>query len=173
MIRIFRVFIPTGIITLLITETLLLVSSFVLASYIVLSVDPTVFLLYDGGLIRISLVVVSILLALHFQDLYSRIHVPSGIILLQELCLVMGIAFVAQGLISYLSVQLRMPIRIMLLGGLLSVLAIFFWRMLYSIYVLRVVGTQKLLLVGGSVLLDEIAAHVADHPELGLRIAGY
>src|SRR6266540_2199626 len=86
MIRIFRVFIPTGTLALLISETLLLFSSFILASYLVLAVDPTVFLLYDGGLTRFSLVVASILLALHFQDLYSRIQVKSRIMLAQQLC---------------------------------------------------------------------------------------
>jgi hypothetical protein len=53
MIRLFRVFVPVGSITLLISEILLVTSAFVLATYLVLEVDPTVFLFYDGGMMRI------------------------------------------------------------------------------------------------------------------------
>jgi hypothetical protein len=53
MIRLFRVFVPVGTITLLISEILLVTSAFVLATYLVLQVDPTVFLFYDGGMMRI------------------------------------------------------------------------------------------------------------------------
>jgi hypothetical protein len=68
MIRFFRVFVPVGAFTLLVCETLLIASAFVLATYLTLGVAPDVFLLYDGGLRRILPVLVSILLGLHFQD---------------------------------------------------------------------------------------------------------
>src|SRR6059058_863703 len=98
MIRLFKVFIPVGTLTLLVSEVVLVTSAFIFATYLVLEVDPTVFLMYDGGLSRIVLVVFSILLGLHFHDLYSRIYVKSRIVLIQQLCLVMGIAFLTQGL---------------------------------------------------------------------------
>jgi hypothetical protein len=55
MIRLFRVSVPVGTITLLISEILLVTSAFVLATYLVLQVNPTVFLFYDGGMMRILL----------------------------------------------------------------------------------------------------------------------
>jgi hypothetical protein len=75
MIRLFRVFVPVGSLALLSSEILLIISSFVSATYLVLRVDPTVYLLYDGGLVRILLVLASILLGMHFHDLYSKIYV--------------------------------------------------------------------------------------------------
>ena len=173
MIRLFRVFVPLGTITLLISEILLVLAAFVLASFLVLEVDPTVFLLYDGGLLRISFVLLSILLGLHFHDLYSQYFVKSRIVLLQQLCLVMGVAFLLQGFISYLDPNLRVPIRVMLMGSAFAVTAIFFWRLFFSTYAVQVVGRDRLLLVGGSPLLEEIGRHIAEHPETGLAIAGY
>lgn len=173
MIRLFSIFVPVGVLTLLISETLLITSSFVLATYLVLEVDPTVFLLYDGGLTRVLLVMLSILVGLHFHDLYTQIHIRSKIILLQQLCLVMGIAFLLQGLISYVNADLRVPARVMLMGSMFAVAAIYGWRLLYSRYVVAVMGRQKLLLVGGSSLLEDIAAHIEEHPELGMEVAGY
>ncbi len=173
MIRLFKVFIPVGTLTLLVSEVLLVTSAFIFATYVVLEVDPTIFLLYDGGLFRISLVVLSIVVGLHFHDLYSRIHVKSRIVLVQQLCLVMGVAFLTQGLIAYADSNLRVPIRVMVVGSALAVIAIFFWRILFSAFALQVVGRDRLLLVGGSPLLEDIGHFIADHPESGLEVAGY
>src|SRR5512140_816989 len=111
MIRLFRILVPVGTFTLLVSEILLTTSAFVLATYLVLNVDPTVYLLYDGGLGRLVPVILSILIGLHFQDLYSQVRVKSRIVLAQQLCLVIGVAFLLQGLISYLNADFRLPIR--------------------------------------------------------------
>lgn len=173
MIRLFRVFIPVGALTLLISEVILLAAAFVLATYLVLTVDPAIYLLYDGGWMRIALVLITILIGLHFHDLYSQVHVPSRIVLVQQLCLVIGISFLLQGFISYLDPYMRVPIRVMVLGSFLSVVAIFGWRIFFSRYALKVLGRDRLLLVGGSELLEDIGAYIENHPETGLGIAGY
>src|ERR1035441_8408724 len=131
MIRLFKVFIPVGTLTLLVSGVLLVASAFIFATYIVLEVDPTVFLLYDGGLPRIVLVVISILVGLHLLDLYSQIQVKSHIVLIQQLCLVMGVAFLCQGLIAYINANMRVPIRVMLVGSAIAVAAVFLWRLLF------------------------------------------
>src|ERR1035441_7928088 len=58
----------------------------------------------------------------------------------------------------------------MLVGSAIALAAIFLWRLLVSALV---VGRDRLLLVGGSDLLDVIGRYIADHPETGLGIAGY
>jgi len=45
--------------------------------------------------------------------------------------------------------------------------------MAYSVFVLRVVGAQRILLVGMCPLLLEMAGHIRAHPELGLEVIGY
>lgn len=173
MIRLFQVFVPVGAFTLLVCETLLITSAFVLAAYMTLGVAPAVFLLYDSGLQRILLVVVSILLGLHFQDLYSQTRVKSRIILAQQLCLVTGAAFLFQGLVSYVDQSLRLPIRLMVVGSAVAMPAVFWWRVLFSAYALRVVGRERMLLVGDSPLLHGIAQHIEEHPEMGVTVTGY
>src|SRR3954464_8371155 len=173
MIRLFKVFIPVGTLTLLISEIVLVTTAFVVSCFLILEEDPTVWLQYDGGWTRIAFVVLSILIGLHFHDLYSQFVVKSRIVLIQQLCLVMGVAFLTQGFIAYLNANLRVPIRVMVAGGLIAVVAIFFWRIFFSAYALQVVGRELLLLVGGSTLLEDIGGHVAEHPETGLGVAGY
>ncbi len=172
MLRLLKVFIPVGTLTLLVSETALVTSAFILATYIDLKVDPTVYLL-EGGLFPIILVVLTILVGLHFHDLYSQFYVKSPIVLLQQLCLVMGIAFLSQGLIAYLDTRLRVPIWVMVWGSGIAIVAIFLWRIFFSAYAMNVVGRERLLLVGGSPLLEDIGKYIAEHPESGLEVAGY
>jgi sugar transferase (PEP-CTERM system associated) len=173
MIRLFKVFIPVGTLTLLVSELVLVTSAFVFATYLTFDADPTVYLWDEGGLMRIMVVVFSILLGLHFHDLYSQFHVKSRIVLVQQLCLVMGVAFLSQGLIAYVHSSLRVPIRVMVLGSAVAVVAIFCWRIFFSTYVVQVVGKDRLLLVGGSPLLEDIGTHVDERPEIGIEIGGY
>ena len=173
MIRLFRVFIPVGTVTLLISEILLVTASFVIACYLVFQADPTDYLLYDGGMARIIMVLLCILIGLHFHDLYSQIYVKSRLVLFQQLCLVIGIAFLLQGLVSYVDRDLRMPVRIMVVGSFLSLALIFVWRTIFSAYALQVVGSDRLLLVGSSPVLEDIAGYITEHPESGLVVAGY
>jgi sugar transferase (PEP-CTERM system associated) len=118
-------------------------------------------------------VLVTILLGMYFNDLYSQYYVKSRIVLLQQLCLVMGGAFLVQGLLSYLSPNVRVSARVMLVGSAVAVVAIYFWRVLFSKFAINVMGRDRLLLVGGSPLLEDIATHLEEHPELGLEVAGY
>lgn len=144
-----------------------------LASYLIFPADPADYLLYEGGLQSISLVIISILVGLYLHDLYSDIVLKSRIILLQQLCLVMGIAFLVQGLVSYLVPSMRIPLRVMALGGFLSMMGIFFWRIVFSSFVVSVVGRDVLLLVGDSPVLVAIARYLTDHPEKGISVTGY
>src|ERR1044071_2017773 len=170
MVRLFRVFVPVGSLALLISEVALITSAFILAAYLVLEFDPRIYLFYDGGIYRILLVTASIIIGLHFHDLYTDIYVKSRILLLQQLSLVMGIAYLAQGLISYASRTLRMPIHIMVPGSAIAVVWILVWRVLYSKYLLRVVGAQRLLFVGGNPVVQAISSHITEHPELGMAV---
>jgi lipopolysaccharide/colanic/teichoic acid biosynthesis glycosyltransferase len=173
MIRLFRVFVPVGALALLFSEILLTASCFLVVTFLILNVDPQVFLFNDSGLQRIAVVVASILFGLFFEDLYERIHVKSRVLLLQQLSLVLGIALLIQGIIGYVSDGFRLPVRLMLPAGVLTIVALFAWRIVYSAVVLRVVGPQRILFVGKSPLLEEMAGHMAAHPELGLETIGY
>jgi exopolysaccharide biosynthesis polyprenyl glycosylphosphotransferase len=173
MIRLFRVFVPGNVLALLASDTLLIASSFVLVTYAVMEVDPLPYLLYDFGLVRIFVMVLTILLGLHLQDCYSRFQVRSRIVLLQDLCVAMGWAFLLQGLISYLAPDLKAPLAVVLWGSLLALAVLFLWRVFFSAHALEILGRDRLLLVGDNPLLEEIGGYVAERPELGIQVAGY
>ena len=115
----------------------------------------------------------SIIVGLHFHDLYSQIHVKSRIVLLQQLCLVMGVAFLTQGLVGYADPNLRVPMRVMVLGSALAVVAIFFWRILFSAFALRWSAAIACCWWAAARCWKISASLSTDHPESGLEVAGY
>ena len=173
MIRLFRVFVPTSVVALVLSEVILIFACFIIATYLVVDSDPQVFLLYDGGLSRITLVVVSVLLGLYFQDLYNDFRIRSKTLLIQQLCLVIGLVFFSQALLTYVNRDLMMSRWVMITGCLMLLVLIPAWRLLYVGVVFRALGAQKLLFLGTNSVALEIAARLVDHPQLGLAGLGF
>ena len=173
MIRLFRVFVPASTFGLFLFEALLILSSFIYSANLLLEVDPTDYFSSFPGLASVALVWFSILFGIHFQNLYSQIRVRSRLLLLQQLLMVAGGAFLLQALISAVAPDLQIPLRVMLLGSLLSIAGILGGRLLLSAYVLPRVAGERLLLIGNSPLLEDLASHLARHPQTGIQVAGY
>ena len=173
MIRLFRVFIPASTLGLFLFEALLIFSSFIYSAYLLLEVDPTDYFSSLPGLASTMLVCFSVIFGIHFQSLYSQIRVRSRLLLLQQLLMVAGVAFLLQALISAVAPDLQMPLRIMLLGSLLWIAGIFAGRLLFSAYVLPFVAVERLLLIGDSPLLRDLASHLARNPQSGIQVAGH
>jgi sugar transferase (PEP-CTERM system associated) len=172
MIRIFRVSVSGRVLALLVSEIALTSFCFFAAAYFRLGDEVTSYFLDEGGLIRAALVVASIILGLHFIDLYTRIQVKSRMRLLMDLNQVIGIALLTQGLIAYASPQLKLGRGTMLLGTLMSFIVLFVWRIFYARFVVSAPG-ERILFLGANQIVEEIAEHIAGHPELGLSIVGY
>lgn len=173
MIRLFRVFVPSSVVALLISEGILLSTCYLVAAFFVLDVDPEVFLLYDNGWARIAFVVACLMLSIYFQDLYTHLRIKSRIVLLQQTGLALGSAFLAQALLVYLRLgDLFLPTWLMIAGSALTLVLLPLWRILYVSVVIRAIGAERILFLGASPLVREISAHLAEHPETGLVAIG-
>jgi sugar transferase (PEP-CTERM system associated) len=172
MVRLFRVFIPVGILVLLISEILLVIGIYVAAALWGYEGDPYEYLNVGSGPINVGVVVLTIVVGLYLQDLYSDVYIKSHLELIQQLCFILGAAFLVQGGISYLDRTLRMPLHVMIPGSAMTLVGLYGWRVLYSRYALEKVGGDRLLLVGSSAALHEVAAHIRHHPEKGIKVIG-
>ncbi|MBL8240549.1 MAG: sugar transferase [Bryobacterales bacterium] len=173
MIRVFRVFIPTSVLALLLSEIALLYLCFVLAQVSVTEVDAEFVLLYDGGLARISIAVFSILLALYFQDLYTELRIRSRIYLWQQFSMAVGLAFLVQGMSTYVNPTLTLSRWVMIYASGLILVVLPAWRILFCRLVLTSMNAPALLLLGTSPVLAEISARLLERIEMGYRVVGY
>ncbi|MDQ6705032.1 MAG: sugar transferase [Acidobacteriota bacterium] len=131
------------------------------------------YLLNDNGLLRILLVALSILFGLYLNQLYDKGRLTSRKSLLLQLCNVFGIAFIVQGLLGYLGEGLRLPRLVMIAGTASCLGALLLWRIFYSGYVWKLFGTNQVVFLGTSEVVQEIAGEILARPELGMSVAGY
>jgi lipopolysaccharide/colanic/teichoic acid biosynthesis glycosyltransferase len=173
MIRLFRVFVPASTLTLLAFETAVIISAFIISIYLFLDLDPTDYLLNNLGLVSVGLVSLSVLAGVYLQDLYSQVRVKSRLLLAQQLLMAAGMTFLLQALISAVVPEdLSLPFKVILAGCLMAITTMFAGRLLFSTYVLTRVGDERLLLIGESPLLDDIATYLEERPQLGIQVAG-
>lgn len=174
MIRAFNRAVHVRILTLFLSETALIFLCFVATTYVDPDLEsPPIFLLYDAGLIRIGAVVAVILLGLYFRDFYTQLRIPSRVFLFQELCMIFGISFVGQGLLSYVHHDWTIPRKIMLMGSALALVCVFAWRLLFDIAARGAIQTRPVLFLGLSPTVLQLAGHFRENPEFGLNPIGY
>ena len=173
MVRLFQVFIPTSIVALLLSEAVLLYSCYLLATYLMFDVGADVFLFYEGGLVRISIVVLSVMLGAYFNDLYSDLRRGPALLLVQRFSLVLGMAFIAQAFLSYVGEQWLLPRWTMIMGSAMVIVILPLWRIVFSSIVLGVMGTPAVLFLGSSPIIDRICQRLDARSEIGLRPIGF
>lgn len=174
MLRLFRVSVPTGVFLLVVSEALLLTSAYLAGAYLALEVDPTVFLLYDGGLPRILVVVAGVMLGLHFLDLYAGRWAPSRTALALTVAQAFGFAFLLQALLAYLDRNWMLPRSVMVTGSAAGYGLCVAWRFFYDAVLSQAIGAHRILFLGARhALVEEIADYLGRHPELGISNAGY
>jgi lipopolysaccharide/colanic/teichoic acid biosynthesis glycosyltransferase len=163
---------PAKALALLVSESVLLFFCYLVAAY---ATQPFIelYLYYDGGLGQIALAVVIIQIGLYYQFLYETLMPRSRLLLIQQFCMVLGFAFLLQAIAGYANWGLQLPKWIMIYGSLLALALLPLWRMAYSILVSRAVPVRRLLFLGGSPVLEDIASNVGRHPDLGLSVMGY
>ncbi len=174
MIRLFRVFIPSSVVALLVSEVILIYTCYVVATFAVLHEDPQVFLVYDNGWWKIAVVAFCIIVGIYFHDLYQHFRIKSRILLLQQMGLSVGVAFLVQALLGYLRFRdFILPTSLMIVGSLMALILVPAWRIFYSGVVFKAMGTERVLFLGTSAAVREIGAHFAEHPETGFTVLGY
>jgi sugar transferase (PEP-CTERM system associated) len=173
MIRLFRVSIPSSVLALVLSESILIFSCYLLAAYNTLDTSPEVFLWDDAGLWRIALVTALIQMGLYFSDLYENYRIRSRIALLQQYSVVIGVAFLSQALLSYGRWDIILPKWMMVTGSVLVMILVPMWRIIFTHTVWKAMGAQRLLFVGTSPAVQEIIGRVLERPELGMVPVGF
>src|SRR5580698_10508894 len=177
--QLFRVFIPASLIGLILSEFTLVFLCYLAGTWLVgrflnPTLDLNAFIFVEGGMLQVILVVVCITLGLYFQDLYTDVRIKSLTLLIQQICLVIGLAFLAQALLAYVRrSQWSLPRWAMIFGSILALMIIPAWRVFYGRVILKAIGFQRVLFLGVAQVSQEIAAHLVARPEIGMSVLGY
>jgi len=173
MIRLFRVFIPTSVVGLLLIETVLIFGLYSAVLFLRNDFSAEIYLLYEGGFGRVAIVTASILLGLYFNDLYSKLWVRSRVELMQQFCLVLGLAFLLQALFAYAAKPLTVGRWHMIVGSAAILFVLPQFRIAYSHLVFEVLYRRKVLFLGSSAVSRMTAAAMVRRREFGFDTLGY
>jgi lipopolysaccharide/colanic/teichoic acid biosynthesis glycosyltransferase len=173
MIRIFKVFIPSSILALLVLEACLTFGCYLGAVYLDPDLDPEMFLTYDSGPSRIAIVTVLILTGNLFYGLYTNVRIHDRLRLLQQLCIIIGLTFSTEALMIIVLPDWTLPRSTMIFGSMIALGALFIGRLLFDRAISKVLHARRVLFVGSSAAASELAEHFVRHPELGLSPLNY
>lgn len=163
----------SSVLSLVLTETLLVAACVLVAAYAVLPVDPLVFFLYDEGLLRGAIIIGTVLAGFYLQDMYTDLRVLSRTVLLQQTLVALGPVFLVQALISYLSRDLMMPRWMLIFGCGMMFVVLPAWRILYAFFLRSAVYSERVLMVGLGSIARQIDKGLAERPQLGISVVGY
>ncbi|MGA8027779.1 MAG: sugar transferase [Bryobacteraceae bacterium] len=173
MIRLFRVFIPTSVLALLISEIVIVLACYSVASLFTLYEDPFFYLFVEGNYWKILVVTCCIILGLYFQDLYTDLRITVRVLLVQQVCLAVGCALLIMAFLGYLKPEFLLG-RWLMVGGSFGVIVLLpAWRIFYWNYIVVALRSERVLLLGNSSILGEVISRLVEKPEFGYSILGY
>ena len=172
MIRLFRVFIPASVVALLISEIILILGCYVLAIFF-LGLDPAFYLFDQGNYWKLLVVTTTIILGLYFQDLYGDLRITTNVLLVQQVCLAVGLSLLISAFIGYLDPVALLGRYLMMYGSLGVVVLLPLWRIFFWRYVIAGLRSERVLLMGNSSILGEVITVLLGRPEFGYKLVGY
>jgi sugar transferase (PEP-CTERM system associated) len=171
--RLFRVYFPTSVVMLLVSEAALIFLCYLGAAYLLADI-PSVFLFDEGGLFRISIASAFILAGLYFNDLYSKFRIRSRTQLVQMTCFILGVSFLGQSLLDYMQLSdWALPKWMMIYGSVMLLVLQPVYRIVYDRYVLYGLGRQNVIFLGASSVARAVAQRIVEEPQFGLIIKGW
>lgn len=173
MTRIFRAGTPSLVLSLLLSELVLIFLSYFAALYLLPDLGNEVFLLYDSGLQRVGAVAAFVIAAMYFGDLYGDLRVRGKLRLAQRLCMVIGLTFMFQALLGYWNVDWNLPKELIILGSVILFAVLFGWRLLFSVGIDHAVGALRTLFLGSSPTAIQLADYYGRDSQFGLIPIGY
>ena len=169
----FRRYVPGRVAALSASEFLLIYSCYVAATFAFRGLDAQVYLLDDNGWLRILIVTLCLIAGIYFNDLYSDFRVGHGD-LLQRAVVVAAVAFLAEGLLTYLRLpQFVLPARPMIAGSVLTILALMVSHRSFQPVLAKLIPPERVLFFGNSEIVQEICCRLEGHPEKGLTPIGF
>ncbi len=176
MIRAFKIFIPTSIFNLFLIEAAIVCGCFIAAPYLDSDTLPRDFVpvwIMNEGLFSIAIAALTILVGLYFMNFYSGGQRWGRLIVTQRVSFVLGISLLVQAFLSIVRPDWMLPRRMMLTGSALTLIGLIGSRLLFHNAVVNSEMKRRMLFLGMSPVVVQIASHLEEHPEFGLVPAAY
>jgi sugar transferase (PEP-CTERM system associated) len=172
LIRILHAYIPKRTLILGISEACLISIALVASAMARLGAGEASFMItYQYGALKIAFVSVGFLTCMYYFDLYDSAIVSNRREVLVRLIQVLGVAYIALGLLYYLYPPVKLGRGIFHLGFLFVGILLLLWRRLFSVVNSTARLAERVLILGDGPLAESLLHEIEMRPELGIRIA--
>ncbi len=173
MIRLLHAYVPKRTLLLGISEACLITLALAASALARLGAGEARFMLtYQYGSLKILLVSVAFLTCMYYFDLYDSAIVSNRREALVRLIQVLGVAYIALGLLYYLYPPVKLGRGIFHLGFLFVGLLLLLWRRLFSVVNSTQRLAERVVILGEGSLAQSLRHEIEMRPELGIRVAG-
>jgi sugar transferase (PEP-CTERM system associated) len=173
LIRLLHAYVPKRTLLLGISEACLITLALLASALARLGAGQARFMLtYQYGSLKILFVSVAFLTCMYYFDLYDSAIVSNRREALVRLIQVLGVAYIALGLLYYLYPPVKLGRGIFHLGFLFVGLLLLAWRRLFSIVNSTQRLAERVFILGEGVLAESLRREIEMRPELGIRVAG-
>jgi lipopolysaccharide/colanic/teichoic acid biosynthesis glycosyltransferase len=154
-------------------EAVLTAGSYLAATYLLLPLDASVYLMYDGGIGHIVVVTLIFAVASYLFDFYKQVHVTSRLVVFLQLAHLIGVVLMIEAAFAFIDSSLVPPQMIVFAGTILTLATLSAWRLLARPAVWNAIGMQRLLLAGSSQATEQLIRAFRMQPSLGMEVTGY
>jgi sugar transferase (PEP-CTERM system associated) len=173
LIRLLHAYVPKRTLLLGISEACLITLALAASALARLGAGEARFMVtYQYGSLKILLVSVAFLTCMYYFDLYDSAIVSNRREALVRLIQVLGVAYIALGLLYYLYPPVKLGRGIFHLGFLFVGLLLFLWRRLFSVINSTQRLAERVVILGEGSLAQSLRHEIEMRPELGIRVAG-
>jgi sugar transferase (PEP-CTERM system associated) len=173
LIRLFHAYIPKRTLLLGVSEACLISLALVASALARLGTGQASFMLtYQYGSLKILLVSVAFMICMYYFDLYDSAIVGNRREALVRLIQVLGVAYIALGLLYYLYPSVKLGRGIFHLGFLFVGLVLLLWRRLFSVINNTQRLAERVVILGEGSLAESLLHEIETRPELGIRVEG-
>jgi len=173
LIRLLNAYVPKRTLLLGISEACLITLALVASALARLGPGEARFMLtYQYGSLKILFVSVAFLTCMYYFDLYESAIVSNRREALVRLIQVLGVAYIALGLLYYLYPPVKLGRGIFHLGFLFVGLLLLLWRRLFSVINSTQRLAERVVILGEGPLANSLLREIEMRPELGIRVAG-
>jgi lipopolysaccharide/colanic/teichoic acid biosynthesis glycosyltransferase len=161
-----RPYLITGI------EAALVAGCYAAAVWLVMPLEASIYLEYEGGAARIALVACSYLFASYIFDVYRRVYTRSRLVVALQLCQLVGILLLVQAGFGFVHPDFVLPQAVVLSGSALTLIAVVGWRLLLRPRIWNAFGAQKVIFIGWDEAVRRLVQTFQAQPGLGMDVAG-
>lgn len=173
LIRLLHTYVPRRTLLLGISEACLITLALAASALARLGAGEARFMLtYQYGSLKILFVSVAFLTCMYYFDLYDSAIVSNRREALVRLIQVLGVAYIALGLLYYLYPPVKLGRGIFHLGFLFVGLLLLLWRRLFSIVNSTQRLAERVVILGEGSLAQSLRHEIEMRPELGIRVEG-